>query len=659
MKPADTLPAKPRRRFRLIPRFDPRLAADLKAQRRPIIQGLICVAITSLLTASTIPLIERSVRAIGEAQPVAQVMSMTRQGAPTVDADVVAQELGVTPERANEVIQKATGAAPRPEESQDQARSRQRKAVETLGWVSLLVVGVYALKYWFTRGQTYFLSKASAKLSADLRVRLFAKLQRLPVSYFSEKRAGQIQSVLTNDVNVYQGAVTIIRDSIDAPIKAIAALATIIIMQWQLAAVTMLFLPVMALFIQRNARKMKVAQAEVQDDLGELNAMAVESLQGTRVIKAFNAEGRIQDQYAGLVDRSFRSQMRAVIRQATLRPMVELIGAVALALIFYICGWLAFNGMLQVSEIAALVYALDVINQGFRQFGYMSNTYASVEAASERIYREVLDVPDGDLNQAGSRTLPNPIGRIEFRNVSFTYPDGTRALSNVSFVIEPGTSLALVGQSGAGKSTIADLVLRFYDPTEGEILFDGVDLRELSVSWLRSQIGVVPQQTFLFAGTIEDNIRLGAPNATEEDVNDALRRAHAEEFTRAMNERSNALLGERGVKLSGGQMQRVAIARALVRKPTLLLLDEATSALDANSEKVVTEALTEVMQERTTLFIAHRLTTAARADRILHLRGGKVVESGSHRELMERNGAYADMYRAFAHGVIDETAEAR
>ena len=237
--------------------------------------------------------------------------------------------------------------------------------------------------------------------------------------------------------------------------------------------------------------------------------------------------------------------------------------------------------------------------------------------------------------------------------MSFAYPDGTQALSGVSFTIEPGTSLALVGPSGSGKSTIADLMLRFYDPTEGQILFDGVDIRELQIGWLRSQIGVVPQQTFLFAGSIADNIRLGAPNATDAEVAEAAGMAHASGFIDAMPLRYDTELGERGVRVSGGEMQRIAIARALVRKPTMLLLDEATSSLDAHSEKAVQEALEEVMRGRTTLFIAHRLTSAARADRILMLRRGEVLEQGTHRELNERNGAYAAMYRAFSSGVME------
>jgi subfamily B ATP-binding cassette protein MsbA len=666
------------RAIKWFPKFDPRLAAELKTQRRTIALGLACVLATSLLDGLTLPLLERSVSSIQQAAPrqlsererVEVVRREFEQkaedlaerlGAPQNTVQEILFEHWQTMERSGQetlevMLSRRLNADPAAVRSALAANANRPagnfEAVQRLAWYSLAVVLVFAVKYWFTRGQAYYLSKASARLANDLRLRLFAKLQRLPVSYFGEKRAGAIQSVLTNDVNVYQSAVSIVRDSIDGPIKATIAFGYILWTQWQLALVTLLFLPPMAFVINRNGRKMKAAQAVVQDDLSNLSAMTNESLQGARVVKAFAAEGRILGDYRQLVEQSFRSQMVAARRFASLRPLVELIGAAALASVLFICGWLSYQGVLQLGQIAALIYALDRINQGLRSIGSVSSTYNQVQAASDRIHREILDAPEAHESEAG-RELPNPVGRIEFRNVGFRYPDGTEALRDVSFVIEPGTSLALVGPSGAGKSTVADLLLRFYDPSEGQILFDGVDLRELRVSWLRSQIGVVPQQTFLFAGSIADNIRLGAPEASDEDLQLALRQAHAEEFTAEMSQRRTSELGERGVRLSGGQMQRIAIARALIRKPAILLLDEATSALDATSEKAVTEALDQVMRERTTLFIAHRLTTAARANRILVLRRGEVVEQGSHQDLMQLGGAYSGLFQAFSGGLLE------
>jgi ABC-type multidrug transport system fused ATPase/permease subunit len=398
---------------------------------------------------------------------------------------------------------------------------------------------------------------------------------------------------------------------------------------------------------------MRVAQDQVQSDLSDLTAMMQESLQGVRIVKAFSAEEQVQAEFGGLLDRSLESQMRAVRRMAYLRPTVELIGAIGLALVVLFSSHLVSIGALTVGTLAAFLFALDVINQGLRNIGSLKQTLAQVESGTERLYSQILDVPEAHTDEAGARQLLASSGRIEFKDVSFRYPDGTQALSSVSFTIEPGSSLALVGPSGAGKSTIADLILRFYEPTDGQILFDGVDIRELKVEWLRSQIGVVPQQTFLFAGSIADNVRLGKPDATHEEVEEAAKAAHADVFVLTMPNAYETTLGERGVRLSGGEMQRISIARALIRKPTMLLLDEATSSLDAHSERAVQEALDEIMQERTTLFIAHRLTTASRADKILVLRRGEVVETGSHRELMAANGAYAAMVRAFSSGVLE------
>ena len=640
--------------------------------------GIGCVLVTTALTTASIPLMRNGIQAItdvagfteqkifssGEIDRISQRTGKTTREVVLALSPIqhqrdlsgvvlsveeqkkIADSLGVKSEQLSSIIQDAREhATPSPTPAD---------ALRQLGLTCLFVVGVYGLKYWFTRGQSYYLAKAASRLASDLRIRLYAKLQRLPISYFGSRRSGSIQSVLTNDVGVYQAAVTIIKDSIDGPLKAIGSFGYILWTQWQLGALTLLFLPPMVIAIQRNSKKMKSAQANVQNDLAILNGMTLESLQGTRVVKAFAAEDRMEEEYRGLVEKTFSSQMRAARRNATLRPLVEMIGACALAAFLYASGILAFHGNLQVADLVALVYALDVINQGSRNIASVNNTYAQVQAASERIYSEVLDVPEEHHESLGAKTLATPKGRIEFQGVSFAYPDGTQALEKVNFVLEPGTSLALVGPSGAGKSTIADLLLRFYDPSEGVILFDGVDIRELDLAWLRKQIGVVPQQTFLFAGTIADNICMGKPDASAAEIEEAAIAAHASVFVDTYEEKYNYLIGEQGGGLSGGERQRVAIARALVRKPTLLLLDEATSALDATSEKAVTEALDEIMQQRTTLFIAHRLTTAARADKILVLRRGEIVEQGTHRELMDANGAYAGLFRAFSQGVLED-----
>lgn len=656
------------------PKFDSRITGELRSQSSTIRKGLICVLVSALLTGAAVLLTKESVTAIQIAAPSALLQSLNEKNqisALQPEIERVSKQLNLPINRVSLAYQNTLSAASKQKirllsDALGQPQSRVESAINSgesrphgnldaiarLGWVSLAVVLLFGIKYWFTRGQTYYLSRASARLTTDLRIRLFDKLQRLPVSYFGAKKSGAIQSVLNNDVGIYQNAVNVIRDSIDGPARALVSFAVIFWIQWQLALVATLFIPPMVAIIQRNGKKIKASQASVQDDLAELAGMTNEALQGTRVVKAFSAEAQISCTYRTLVERSYQSQIRAARRFATLRPLVEFIGAVALATILYLCGWLSYAGTLQLGDIAGMLLALDQINQGLRSLSSVTGTFNQVQAAADRIYAEVLDVPEPADADTG-RTLESFKGLIEFDRVTFRYPDGTEALRNVSFAIHPGTSLALVGPSGAGKSTIADLLLRFHEPSEGAIKFDGVDIKELKPSWLRNQIGVVPQQTFLFAGSVAENIRMGKQSATPEEIQAAAHAAHADEFIDTMDHGYESELGEQGIRLSGGQRQRVAIARALVRQPKILLLDEATSALDATSEKAVTEALDEIMRQRTTLFIAHRLTTAARADGILVLSHGQVLEQGTHKELMEKNGAYAGLFRAFSSGILE------
>lgn len=527
---------------------------------------------------------------------------------------------------------------------------------QKLIWLSFLILGLYVLKYFFVQGQVLKIGEAANRLTASLRKRLFEKLMRLPVSYYHRQRAGALQSILTNDVTIFQSALTAVRDSIDGPIKVTIGLITIFVLQWQLALVSILVLPLIAHLIRRNGQKMRVTQEEAQVDLAEMTAMMQESVQGAKIIQAFGAEQATSHRFEASVERSFGSQMKVTRRVGRLKPLVELVGAFGIAMVVLMCAWLVQRRALTVGDLGAFLFALDGINQGFRNLGSLKQTMGQVEAASKRIYSEILDAPEPLADLADARSLVTFAGRVEFRNVGFQYPDGTTAVRGVSFVIEPGQSLALVGPSGAGKSTLADLLLRFYDPTEGQILFDGVDVRELKLDWLRSQISVVPQQTFLFSGSIAENLRMSAPEASDAELLTALDAAHAG-FVQNLPHGPLTALGERGVGVSGGEAQRLAIARAILRKPKVLVLDEATSNLDAESEKAVSEALVGIMGQCSTLLIAHRLSTAARADKILMLRGGEILEQGTFAELTANGGAFSQLYDAYRAGLVPEVLQ--
>jgi ATP-binding cassette, subfamily B, bacterial MsbA len=670
-----------------IPRLDPRIATELKRQRKTIIKGLACVVVTSLLTIATLKLTLTALTAIEDAavtrisqeslkltekqaEPVATRLNTDNKKLALAieESRQTVDNLDLTDEQIREIATKrnldpialtqeinAERAKLIKQETKDQIKLRQDAALKTLALACFGVVLLFGFKYIFTRGQVYYLSKASNRLATDLRQRLFEKLMRLPVAYFNSKRTGEIQSIVTNDVGVYQSSVMVIRDSIDGPIKALGALVFVFYMQPFLGLIALLFVPLLAFVVNRTGKKIKSAQSQIQEDLASVTALSQEALSGTRIIKSFSAEDHMRGIFDESAEKQYQSQLTGVRRIASLRPTVEFLGAVAIALIMYASGHLAANNLLAIADIIVIVQALDIVNQGFKSITNVSSTYNQVQAAVDRIHTHILDIPDEREENPDAQIIENPIGKIEFKNVSFAYPDGTKALENINFTLNAGESLALVGPSGSGKSTIADLVLRFYEPTSGEITFDGVPYQKLKVSWLRAQFGVVPQQTFLFAGTIRDNLKLGRIGASDAELTAAAEMANALPFIENSPDGMETALGERGVRLSGGELQRLAIARALVKNPKVLILDEATSNLDSVSEKVVTKAIEEVMEHRTTLFIAHRLTTAARATKILVIRKGEVLETGTHQQLIEADGPYAGMYLAFTSGILDDT----
>lgn len=525
--------------------------------------------------------------------------------------------------------------------------------VHLLGLISVFVVVIFFLKYWLSRGQAYFLTRAAHRLTADLRKRLFGKLQQLPLAYYNEKKVGTLQSILTNDVAVVQTGLPLVRDFVDSPVLVLGGISYMFFISWKLTLVSLLAIPPIAYVILTTSRKVRRDQGVVQRSLGDMGAIMQESLSGVRIVKSFAAEERETKRFDDRVEENFADNMRVVRRVTRLRPLVEFIGAIAVAGILWYGGFLVAVKEIHVEGLMAFIFAVDRVVRGATGLGNIGNIMGQVRAAIDRIHSEVLDVKPEAIDENATLTIAEPRGHIRFRDVGFVYPDGTRALENINLEIEPGTSIALVGSSGAGKSTLADLLLKFYKPTEGIIEFDDMDINTLNTRWLRERFGVVPQQTLLFAGTVAENIAFGKPDATIEEIRQAADRAHALEFIEAMPNGFDTMLGERGVRLSGGEMQRIAIARALLVNPTVLLLDEATSALDAVSEKKVQEALDELMHERTTILIAHRLTTAARADKIVVMHRGRIVESGPHDVLMRQNGFYATMYHALSEGIFD------
>lgn len=583
---------------------DLRLRELVWRQRRPLVGGMLCALVVSGIAVSTAALIGATVNAI------------TKAGSDGL-ADRLAQ----------------------------------------LDLVAFAVVAVYLAKYAFTFGQAYFLGLATNRLAAELRERIFEHLHKLPLSFFHSQRTGSFQSMISSDVAVVQNGTTLAKDLVDAPIRLVAGLVALFVISWKLSLITLLCLPFIALLIRHIGRRVRIISGRVQAKLADVSNVVEETVSGVRVVKSFAREDYENSRFRRISRETLKEIMRGVRKTALLKPTTEVLGAFALMFALWYGGRQVLSGQLSPGGLVAFIYLLDQMAGAANSIGAISNTYAQVRAAAARIFEQLLDIEPEIRDRSGAETLPRVCGEVVFEDVSFTYPDGNLAVQNVSFTLGAGESVALVGRSGAGKSTLVDLLLRFHDVSAGRITVDGYDVRDVTQVSLRSQISVVPQHTTLFARSIMENIRYGKESATDEEVIAAAEAAYAHDFVMEKPDGYNTLLGERGVKISGGEAQRIAIARAVLRDPRILILDEATSALDAVSERAVQLAVESTRANRTTIMIAHRLSTARRADRILVMHEGCLVESGSHEELLARNSIYSAMYRAFEEGIISATAD--
>jgi subfamily B ATP-binding cassette protein MsbA len=522
---------------------------------------------------------------------------------------------------------------------------------EALLLVCILVISAFFLKSLFRYLAIYHNSYLKMAVVRDLRDQLFAKSLRLPMSFFTEEKKGDLMARLNNDIGEIEFAVTSMLELVfREPIAIILSLVTLIYWSPQLTMISLVLLPVSAFTISRIGKSLKRTAKKGQEQMGILLSSIEENFGGIRIIKAFNAGEYIRNSF-GKINLQHQQLLTKTYRKKDLSsPLNEFLGTVVMICIV----WFGGSMILDAKENSGLsgeefITFIIVFSQLLRPIQGIATGIANINKAevSYRRFEEIIHADEQIYEVENAANFDELKSEIEFKNVSFKYKEDdenkANILHNLSFKIPKGKMLALVGESGSGKSTIADLLLNFYQVNSGEILFDGINIKEIKNQDLRKQIGVVNQESILFNDTIRNNIAFGLENCPEEKIIEAAKIAHAHDFILGLENGYDTIIGERGNKLSGGQKQRISIARAVLRNPSILILDEATSALDSESEKIVQEALEELMQNRTSLVIAHRLSTIRKADIILVLQKGEIIEMGSHDELMASKAHYFAM----------------
>ena len=520
-------------------------------------------------------------------------------------------------------------------------RNRELLVILPLG-----VLGVAILKALFAYGQSYLMSYVGHWLVSDVRQQLFVHIVRLPIRFHDANTSGRLMARVISDVNEMANAIpSVLKDIFQQGLTFVAMLAVVFYQNWRLATIVMVVLPLSSLVLVRVGRRIRKLSKRGQESIGRMASVLKEAFSGIKIVKAYGQEEKEAQRFS-LTNTSFRSaKIKSSQTSALSSPLLEVIGVCGVAFIIWYGGGLVISGEMKPGEFFSFLTAMFMAYAPVRKLSGANESVQRALAGAQRVFH-VLDLDSELAKDEGKKSLPPITKNLEFSGVKFWYEGSDEpALHQINLTVNVGEVVAFVGASGSGKTTLVSLVPRFYRPTEGAVKIDGEDIRLVDRSSLRRQIGIVSQETVLFDDTIRNNIAYGRPDATEDAIIEAARAAFAWEFIERLPRGLNTLVGENGLRLSGGQRQRLAIARAILRDPPILILDEATSSLDSESEKLVQKALANLVKERTTLIIAHRLSTVQHADRIVVMNRGRIEEMGTHAELLQQGGLYTRLYQ--------------
>lgn len=519
------------------------------------------------------------------------------------------------------------------------------KDTDTLNLIAVTVLVLIVIQGIAMYGQTYLMAFSSQKIIIDIRRDLYQHLQKLSIAFFEKRSVGTIMSYVTNDVAALQTAlVNNVIDFVNYSVTLAGSILLLLYIDWKLSLLMFLTFPLILYTINISGQKMRIKSRILQERAADITAFLQETILAVSVIKSFARESYELERFDYENSRNFQAQMKIVQVMAVITPIINILSTIGITAIIWFGGHEVISGHLTSGAlISFLVYVINLPTPVKR----LSNIYADIQralAAAQRIF-EVLDIEPEIKDLEGAKELGPVAGYVTFQNVSFAYNPGKPVVADMSFEARPGELIAIVGPSGAGKTTVVNLIPRFYDPVAGSIRIDNIDIQAVTLKSLRAQVGIVPQETILFSGTIFQNIIYGNLEAAKEEVIAAAKVANAHNFIMEMADGYETPVGERGAQLSGGQRQRIAIARAVLKNPRILIMDEATSALDTESELLVQQALDRLMIGRTSFVIAHRLATVQRAHLILVMENGKIVEHGNHEALVKADGLYSKLYK--------------